>query len=83
MIMTLNILVIHYNNYTLHHFGTPYVCHQPREDFTTMYVREKSTLWCDVRSEETGDTGSRKKHKKGGETSTRRQEKEDKVDVFM
>ena len=59
-----------------------------REDFTTMYIKYPKgeiTLWCDGRSDETGDTTvSRKKRKKDGETSTRRQEKEDEVDdVFM
>ena len=54
----------------------------------TMYVRYPKgeiTLWCDGRSEEgTNDTSSRKKHKKDGETSTKRQEKEDEVDdIFM
>ena len=53
-----------------------------REDFTTMYVKYpmgEITLWCDGHSDKTGDTGSRKKRKKDGETSTRRQEKEDEV----
>ena len=58
-----------------------------REDFATMYVKYPKgeiTLWCDSRTYETGDTGSRKKRKKDGETSTKRQAKEDEVDdVFM
>ena len=59
-----------------------------REDFITMYVKYPKgeiTLWCDDRSDETGDTMvSRKKRKKDGETSTRRQGKEDEVhDLFM
>ena len=58
-----------------------------REDLTTMYVKYPKgeiTLWCDGRSDETGDTSNRKKRKKDGKTSTKRQEKEDEVDdVFM
>ena len=48
------------------------------------YLKGEITLWCDDRSDETGDTSSWKKHKMDGETSTRKQEKEDEVDdVFM
>ena len=36
------------------------------------YPKGEITLGCDGRSDETGDTGSRKKRKKDGETSTRR-----------
>lgn len=60
-----------------------------KEDFTTMYVKYPKgeiTLWCDGHSDEGSDTctSSRKKHKKDGEASTKRQEKEDEVDdMFM
>ena len=57
-----------------------------KEDLTTMYTKypkREITLWCDGRSDEGGDTGSRKKRKKDGEVSTKRQGKEDEVDVFM
>ena len=50
----------------------------------TKYPEEEITLWCDGCSDEGGDTCSRTKHKKDGEASTKRQEKEDEVDdVFM
>lgn len=60
-----------------------------REDFTTMYVKYPKgeiTLWCDGRSDDGGvdQASCRKKRKKEGDGSTKRQDKEDEVDdVFL